>query len=68
MKGKLRIKYYSDFLLFKKTIDSIIADVSEDSKEEISKLIGKKIQLFDNLNPISENTYVLNKMHEKHVA
>lgn len=68
VKGKLRIKYYNDFLLFKKTIDCIIDDVGEDSKEEISKLIGKKIQLFDNLNPISENTYALNKTREKQAA
>lgn len=68
VKGKLRIKYYSDFLLFKKAIDSIIDDVSEDSKEEIAKLIGEKIQLFDSLNPLSENTYVLNKIHEKQAA
>lgn len=68
VKSKLCIKYYSDFLLFKKAIDSIIDDVSEGSKEELSKLIGEKIQLFDSLNPISENTYVLNKMHEKQVA
>lgn len=56
-KGKLRVKYYDNFETFKQTIDDIIASTDNVFKEQISKLIGEKIQLFDNLNPVCENTF-----------
>ena len=56
-KGKLRVKYYSDFVTFKDTIDSIIDNTDRDFKEQISSLIAEKVQLFDDVEPICENTY-----------
>ena len=60
-KGKLRVKYYSDFATFKDTIDSIIDNTETVFKEHISSLIAEKVQLFDDLEPICENTYISRK-------
>ena len=60
-KGKLRVKYYSDFATFKDTIDSIIDNTDKDFKEQIFSLIAEKVQLFDDLEPICENTYASHK-------
>lgn len=66
-KGKLRVKYYDDFATFKQTIDDIIAGADNIFKEQISNLIGEKIQLFDNLNTVCENTFSI-KEQEKQAA
>ena len=60
-KGKLRVKYYSDFATFKDSIDSIIENTETVFKEQISSLIADKVQLFDDLEPICENTYASHK-------
>lgn len=60
-KGKLRVKYYSDFATFKNSIDSIIENTETVFKEQISSLIADKVQLFDDLEPICENTYASRK-------
>lgn len=60
-KGKLRVKYYSDFATFKDTIDSIIDNTEKVFKEQISSLIAEKVQLFDDMEPICENTYTSRK-------
>lgn len=59
VKGKLRTKYYDDFNVFKQTINSIINSTT--NKTEINNLIGKKIQLFDGLYPINQNTFAVQK-------
>ena len=41
-KGKLRVKYYSDFGTFKDTIDSIIKSADNVFKEQISQLSERK--------------------------
>lgn len=64
-KGKLRIKYYDDFVTFKQTIDDIIDGADNIFKEQISSLIGEKIQLFDNLNPVCENTFSIRKQENQ---
>jgi len=46
-KSRLRIKYYDDFNVFKKTIDSITDSTDKSDKAIIDKLIGEKVQLFD---------------------
>lgn len=56
-KSKLRVRYYDDFATFKHTIDSIIYSADKNFKEQISRLIGEKVQLFDGLELICENTY-----------
>ena len=60
-KGKLRVKYYSDFATFKDSIDSIIDNTETVFKEQISSLIADKVQLFDDLEPICGNTYASRK-------
>ena len=58
VKGELRTKYYDDFSIFRKRIDSIIGSTSNENKDRVSKLIGQKVQLFDELVPVCKNTFV----------
>ena len=60
-KVKLRSKYYSLFSEFKYEIDEIIESTQLSSKDTITKLIGKGVQLLDNLTPISKNSFVDNR-------
>ena len=50
----MRTKYYHEFDEFKGTIDSIIDDSSTKDKRLIDRLIGEKVQLFDDV-PIIQN-------------
>ena len=61
VKGRLRVKYYSDFNKFRDAIDSIIAGTENTFKEQVARLIGEKVQLFDDLEQTSENTYASTK-------
>ena len=61
VKGKLRSKYYDDFTLFQTTIDSIINSTDSAHKDQIASLIGEKVQLFDDLEPLCQNTFVAQK-------
>ena len=65
VKGRLRSKYYDRFDDFKDTIDSIITDTGDASKKFIDKLIGESVQIFDNLVPINEYSFVSVKVNEK---
>ena len=67
-KGKLRVKYYNDFKTFKDTIDSIIRGTDNIFKGQISRLLGEKIQLFDGLQLICENTFSSPKESENQAA
>ena len=67
-KGKLRVKYYNDFKTFKDTIDSIIRGTDNIFKGQISRLLGEKIQLFDGLQLICENTFSPPKEAKKQAA
>ena len=67
-KSKLRVKYYSDFKTFKEAIDSIIDATGTLFKEQISKLLGEKVQMFDQLELVCENTYSTPQTAEKQVA
>ena len=51
VKSKLRTKYYHKFDEFRETINAIIDDSSTKSKHLIDKLIGEKVQLFDDVPP-----------------
>ena len=55
VKSELRTKYYDDFVVFKTKIDSIIKGVDKENKSIIDKLIGDKVQLFDDVFPFLEN-------------
>ena len=59
VKGELRSQYYDDFRVFRKRIDSIIASTSHENKEKISSLIGQKVQLFDGLHSVCQNTFTI---------
>lgn len=67
VKGKLRTKYYDDFSSFCEKIDSIIDSTTQINKEKIEKLIGEKVQLFDNLSPVTDNSYTSNEPCKKSV-
>ena len=54
VKSRLRTKYYHEFDEFKETIDTIIHESSTNSKHFVDKLIGKKVQFFDNV-PLVQN-------------
>ena len=62
------VKYYSDFATFKDTIDSIIDNTETVFKEQISSPIAEKVQLFDDLELICENTYASRKHWAVRVA
>jgi len=62
VKGKLRTKYYDNFNIFQEKIDSIVDSTDKDNKNTVSKLINDKVQLFDDLISINENTFVSSKV------
>ncbi len=65
VKGELRTKFYDDFTVFCGRIDQIIASTSANNKDKISKLIGIKVQPFDDLKQINSNTFVNTKPRRK---
>lgn len=65
VKGELRTKYYDDFRVFCDRIDQIIASTSTSNRDKISKLIGVKVQFFDDLKQINPNTFVNAKPRRK---
>jgi transposase len=67
VKNKLRSKYYDRFDDFKETIDLIIGDTGKWSKKLIDKLIGEKIQMFDALVPINENSFAVEIVNTENI-
>jgi hypothetical protein len=61
VKGKLRSRYYNQFGLFREQIDSIINSADNVNKEMVDRLIGEKVQLFDDLIAINENSFKCNQ-------
>jgi transposase len=57
-KSRLRTRYYDEFDVFCKRIDAIIDNTSKGDKQLIDKLIGEKVQLFDELQPVNPNTFI----------
>ncbi len=57
VKGELRTKYYDNFTLFMDKINSVIASTTQENQVRMNKLIGEKVQLFDNRRLISENVF-----------
>ena len=47
VKSGLRTKYYDKFDVFKEKIDSIVNNADKKDKALIDRLIGEKVQLFD---------------------
>ena len=58
VKGELRSKYYDNFSLFQETINSLIQSATGKNRKRVAKLMGEKVQLFDDLHLINENTFV----------
>ena len=58
VKGELSSKYYDDFDAFKQKINSILSSTDGKNKPKINRLLGKGVQLFHNLVPVEENTFV----------
>lgn len=58
VKTELRSRYFNDFDAFKRRIDGIIASTTRENKNRLDSLIGEKVQLFDNLEAVTANTYV----------
>ena len=58
VKGELRSKYYDNFSLFQEKIDRLIQSATGSNRKRIAKLIGEKVQFFDTLRLINENTFV----------
>jgi transposase len=67
-KGKLRVKYYSNFKSFREAIDSIIDGTSTVFKDQVTSLIGEKIQLFDGLKLVCDNTLTVQKQVDNQAA
>jgi transposase len=57
-KGQLRTRSYEHFNIFKEKIDTIVNSTNNENKDIINKLINEKIQLFDDLKAINNNTFV----------
>jgi len=64
VKSRLRTKYYSQFNEFKEKIDSIVNSTDKEDKAIIDRLIGEKVQLYDELIPVNNelvNSFCFNK-------
>ena len=57
VKNRLRSKYYDQFDVFKDTIDSIVDSTHTSNLEVINRLIGRGVQLFDDLVPAAVNSF-----------
>ncbi len=68
VKGELRTKYYDDFNDFQNRIDSIIDSTSKENLPKIKKLIGNKIQLFNDMEPVTKDTLETTAKTDKLVA
>ena len=68
VKGELRCRYYDDFKLFRATIDGIINGMDNRYKQQIDNLIGEKVQLYDDLMKVCDNTFISPKSQEIEAA
>ena len=63
---KKRTKRFAAFLAL--VIDSIIDGTHTEYKDQISSLIGENVQLYDDLVPLCENTFVSGKPENQDAA
>ena len=61
VKGELRSKYYDNFAEFQKNIDGIIETSDGKNKDKICRLISDKVQLFQDLKLVCNNTFSVPK-------
>jgi transposase len=57
VKNKLRTRYYDQFDVFKGTIDTIINGTHTVLKETVDRLVGEKVQIFDDLVAVTQNSF-----------
>jgi transposase len=57
VKSRLRTKYYDQFDIFREKIDSIVNSTINENKSIIDKIINDKVQLFNDLVPLDENSF-----------
>jgi len=57
VKTELRTKFYDDFSEFCAAIDDIIASSVGENRARVETLINEKVQLFDNLQQVSEHFF-----------
>lgn len=57
VKSRLRTKYYDQFDMFREKIDSIVNSTINENKSIIDKIINDKVQLFNDLVPLDENSF-----------
>ena len=57
VKARLRTRFYNDFGRFCATIDGLVASTVSANKTIVEKLISEKVQLFDDLVAVNENTF-----------
>lgn len=68
VKSEPRSKYYDDFSVFRRKIDSILESTSNENRDRVSKLIGQKVQLFDGLCPVCKNTFTAARQQDEIAA
>lgn len=68
VKGELRCKYYDDFKLFQAIIDTIIGNMENRYKQRIDDLIGEKVQLYDDMMKVCDNTFIFPESPENDAA
>jgi hypothetical protein len=61
VKGKPRSRYYNRFDLFREELDSIIDSTDNLNKEIVDRLMGEKVQVFDDLIAINETSFKCNQ-------
>lgn len=59
VKNELSSKYFNDFDVFRKKIDSIISSTDGVNKANIDSLMGKGVQLYHGLASLDDNSFVL---------
>jgi len=57
VKGLLRSRCYKEFDVFREVIDSIVGDTGAAHKERVASLVDKKVQVFDDLVPVTEASF-----------
>jgi len=57
VKSGLRSQYYNLFDEFQEKIDSIVESTHTTNSNAINRLIGRGVQLFDELEPVSDNSF-----------
>jgi hypothetical protein len=61
VKSELRKKFYSNFDEFKDAINNILGSLPTSLKDKMDTLITEKVQLYDGIERINDNSYIFPK-------